>query len=67
MIQEKINHVTNAMTQVGAWGAVIGSILTDHWFTIISALVAVIGLGVNWYYKHKNYKLAEKKFLQSNK
>lgn len=28
----------------------------------IAALCAIVGLGVNWYYKHKHYKLALKAF-----
>lgn len=47
------------VTQVGASGAVIFGLALNEWGVIVGIVVAIGGLGIQWYYKRKEYRLKE--------
>jgi hypothetical protein len=49
--------VSHKFAQVGAAGSVIFGLSLNEWGVVIGILVAVGGLGMQWYYRRKEYKL----------
>ncbi len=44
-------------TNWGAATAVAGGFLADNWVGVGGLVIALAGFFVNWYYRHKEYKL----------
>lgn len=49
-----------AVTLSGSAAAVGGGLTLNEVAIVIGAVVAVLGLVVQWYYRHKEYKLKER-------
>lgn len=66
MEKEAIEAATSAIasksTYGGAAGAVLGWMLSSEFTVVVGVVVAIAGLVVNWYYKAKADKRAEKLF-----
>lgn len=39
---------------------VFGAMTFQQWVTVIGLVIGIATFGVNWYYKHKHYQLAQK-------
>lgn len=52
--------VADKATLGGAGTGVVGWLMENNVVGVIGVAVALAGFLVNWYYKHKHYKLAEK-------
>ncbi len=67
MAQQVVETVATKAALTATYGGSAGAVyfgLTANEIAAFGGLaVAVIGLLVTWYYKHKHYKLAEKKIL----
>ena len=57
-----VEQTANTSMFLGASTAVVaGGLTLSDWAALLGLTIAVLGLFVNWYYKHKTYKLAEKR------
>jgi hypothetical protein len=54
-MQDKLSAVTYSASGLAVWGG----ITVTEWAAIIGTFVAVVSGGINWFYRHKHYKLAE--------
>jgi len=70
VMPERLEQTTSSIAYTGSIGAgAVGVFSWNEMLMIVAALTGLITAGVNWYYRHKHYKLAlmrvEKEFLQS--
>lgn len=59
-IEQVATTVADKVTITGASTGVVGWIMNNNVLGLIGVCIALAGFLVNWYYKHKHYKLAEK-------
>jgi hypothetical protein len=67
MQQETIQTIQEVSTRVqytGATGAVIFGVALEFWGVIFGLIVGVAGFLVNWYYRHKIFKLEKAKYAK---
>lgn len=62
---DTIEKVASSATYVGGTSAVIGGMTANEIAAFGGLAVAIIGLIINSYYKHKSYKLLEKRTLKN--
>ena len=51
--------IGSGATKTGASGAVLGWLFSQEVLAVIGVLIAIVGLFVNWYYKHQDNKRAK--------
>lgn len=56
-IEAVISGAASKITYAGAGGSFLGWLTSSEIIGLIGILLAVGGFIVNWYYKHKEYKL----------
>lgn len=59
--EQVVTTIANKATYGGAIGGFWGWLTSNNILGLIGVLIALAGFLVNWYYKHKHYKLAEKR------
>jgi hypothetical protein len=59
-IEQIATEVATKATYGGAATGFFGWLMSSSFIGLIGAIAAVLGVLVNWYYKHKHYKLAER-------
>lgn len=59
-IEQVVTSVSDKVTLGGAGTGVLGWATDNNTLGLIGVLIALGGFLVNWYYKHKHYKLAER-------
>lgn len=65
-IEQVATTVADKVTLGGASTGVLGWIMNNNVLGLIGVCIALAGFLVNWYYKHKHYKLAEKQLELGN-
>ena len=55
-----VTSVANPTTYVAAFFALVASVSLPEWVALTSIIVAILGLGITWYYKHKTLQLLER-------
>lgn len=58
--EQVVTAVADKVTVGGGIAGLWGWLTSNNVLGLIGVLIALAGLLVNWYYKHKHYKLAEK-------
>lgn len=59
-IEQVATAVADKATIGGAGTGFLGWLMENNVLGLLGVLIALAGFLVNWYYKHKHYKLAEK-------
>jgi len=59
----KMSHVADVHSASGSYVAsaftVIAGLTINEWVAVCGLILAGLTFGVNWYYRHKHYKLAK--------
>jgi len=64
-MQDKVQHITSVVAYSASGStAAIGALSLNETVMIIGMISALLTAGVNWYYKHKHYKLAASQIEQ---
>ena len=58
---DKAATVGNTIQYSGATGSIIAGLALSEIGVIVGIVIAIFGFFINWYYKHKSYKLQEKR------
>jgi hypothetical protein len=59
-IQQAVEQASGTLTYVGATGTVVWGLTSDQWTAIgvvIGIAFTVATFAINWYYRHKTWKL----------
>jgi len=59
-VEQIATAVADKATLGGAGTGVLGWLIDSNVLGLVGVFIALAGFLVNWYYKHKHYKLAEK-------
>lgn len=59
-IEQVATTVADKATLGGAGTGIVGWLMESNVLGLIGVCIALAGFLVNWYYKHKHYKLAER-------
>lgn len=59
-VEQIATAVADKATLGGAGTGVLGWFMDNNVLGLVGVFIALAGFLVNWYYKHKHYKLAEK-------
>lgn len=63
-LSEHAQQLAATVADKAQWGGGVGAfwgwVTSNNVLGVIGVLIALAGFIVNWYYKHKHYKLAEK-------
>lgn len=59
-VEQIVTATADKVTVGGAATGALGWLMNNNVLGLIGVLIALGGFLVNWYYKHKHYKLAER-------
>lgn len=59
---QKISDVGNALQYTGSAGTIVAGLALSEIGVLVGIFVAIFGFFMNWYYKHKHYKLQQQRF-----
>lgn len=66
-VEQIATSVADKATHGGALTGIFGWLADNNVIGWAGVFVGLLGLLVNWYYKHKHYKLAEKQVFEGVK
>tara|TARA_R110000851_G_scaffold325614_1_gene493736 strand:- start:715 stop:894 length:180 start_codon:yes stop_codon:yes gene_type:complete len=55
-----MSEVASLVSYIASFFALVASVTLPEWVAITSIVVAIVGLGITWYYKHKTLQLLKK-------
>tara|TARA_R110000851_G_scaffold86254_1_gene187306 strand:+ start:4025 stop:4222 length:198 start_codon:yes stop_codon:yes gene_type:complete len=61
MNTDPVSYLASLISYIASMFALIASVTLPEWVGVTSILVAVVGLGITWYYKHKMLQVAEQR------
>lgn len=59
-VEQIVTAAADKVTVGGAATGALGWLMNNNVLGLVGVLIALAGFLVNWYYKHKHYKLAER-------
>jgi uncharacterized membrane protein len=55
-----MSEVASLVSYIASLFALLASLTLPEWVAVLSVIVAIIGRGITWYYKHKTLQFLKK-------